>query len=143
MQQTTLQYQLTTSKAGYRRLDKSLLDMGMFNDAFILNRKAATSTHRGRSLLTDPHQYTSHCGNTQPGNRTSQEALKCLFCGHHNNADINAPHNIRRQNLTLVSAHESPQRAARGPKGRKAGRPLPRPGRSAACSNADHSANAA
>ncbi len=46
MQQTTLQYRATTSKAGCHRLDQALLDMGLLYNALILHRKAATSTHR-------------------------------------------------------------------------------------------------
>ena len=51
MQQVTLQYKVQTSKAGYRRIDQALLDMGHLYNALILHRKAATGRHKGRISL--------------------------------------------------------------------------------------------
>ena len=52
MQQATLQYRVHTSKAGHRRLEQALLDMGELYTALLLHRKAARGSHRGQFSLS-------------------------------------------------------------------------------------------
>ncbi|MYC36030.1 MAG: transposase [Chloroflexi bacterium] len=52
MQQATLQYRVHTSKAGHRRLEQALLDMGELYNALLLHRKAARGSHRGQFSLS-------------------------------------------------------------------------------------------
>ena len=44
----TLKYRARTTPAGYRRLEQALLDMGQLYNAIVVQRNAATSTHRHR-----------------------------------------------------------------------------------------------
>ena len=66
MQQTTLQYRITTSKAGYRQLDQALLDMGLLYNALILHRKSATSSHRRRFSLSLQNQAITELRTADP-----------------------------------------------------------------------------
>ena len=52
MRQTTLQYKVHCSQAGYRRVDQALLFLGQAYNAFLLHRKAATGCHKGRFSLS-------------------------------------------------------------------------------------------
>ena len=52
MQQTTLKYKVYCSKAGYRRINQALLFLGNAYNAFLLHRKAATGSHKGRFSLS-------------------------------------------------------------------------------------------
>ena len=63
MNQTTLQYRVSTSRAGYRRVDQALLQMGLLANALVQHRKSANSSHRGEfslklqtASLTDLHR---------------------------------------------------------------------------------------
>ena len=63
MPATSLQYKLTTTRMGYRRLDQALFDMGHLQNALIRHRRAATGCHKGRfslklqnAALTDLHR---------------------------------------------------------------------------------------
>ena len=61
---TTLQYQATTSEAGYRHLEQALLQMGHLHNALIRHRNAARGSHRHaftfklqNAHLTDLHRH--------------------------------------------------------------------------------------
>ena len=61
---TTLQYRATTSKAGYRRIEDALLQMGHLRNALIQHRESARSSHRHafsfklqNAHLTDLHRH--------------------------------------------------------------------------------------
>ena len=61
---TTLQYRATTSKAGYRRIEDALLQMGHLRNALIRHRNSARSSHRHaftlniqNAHLTDLHRH--------------------------------------------------------------------------------------
>ena len=47
MNQTTLQYTASLSKAGHRRLGDALFDMGVLYNALLIQRKSSTGAHRG------------------------------------------------------------------------------------------------
>ena len=47
----TLQYRVSTSKAGYRRIDHALIHMGLLANALVQHRKSACSSHRGKFSL--------------------------------------------------------------------------------------------
>ena len=60
---TPLQYAATTSEAGYRRLEASMLQMGHLRNALIRHRNAACGSHRHaftfklqNAHLTDLHR---------------------------------------------------------------------------------------
>ena len=56
MRQTTLKYKVSCPKAGYRRIDQTLLFLGQAYNAFLLHRKAATGWHRGKFSLSLQNQ---------------------------------------------------------------------------------------
>ena len=77
---------------------------------------------RGRVERVNP-AYTSQtcsvCGHCAPENRESQAVFRCLACGHHAHADVNAAVNIaagravsaRREKPVRVSVKREPQHA--------------------------------
>ena len=61
----------------------------------------------GSRLVVVPAQHTSQrcsrCGHTVAGNRPSQAVFACQACGHAENADVNAAHNILGAGLALFA----------------------------------------
>jgi putative transposase len=51
-----------------------------------------------------PPSDAPKCGYTEAGNRVTQEAFRCLACGHQAHADVNAARNILRAGLALQEA---------------------------------------
>jgi putative transposase len=90
------------AKAG---LNKSILDAGWGLFLRVLSAKAESA---GRLVIAvDPRrtsQRCAQCGHTTAGNRVSQAEFRCLACGHHAHADVNAARNILRAGLALQEA---------------------------------------
>ncbi|GGO19606.1 RNA-guided endonuclease InsQ/TnpB family protein [Deinococcus humi] len=76
-------------------LARSISDVGWASFFEILNAKAASA---GRSVIAVNPAYTSQtcriCGHVGKENRVSQSRFLCAQCGHAENADVNAAHNI-------------------------------------------------
>jgi putative transposase len=93
------------AKAG---LNKSILDAGWGLFLRILSAKAESA---GRAVIAVDPRHTSQrcaqCGHTAAGNRVSQAEFRCLACGHHAHADVNAARNILRAGLALQEAHSA------------------------------------
>jgi putative transposase len=93
------------AKAG---LNKSILDAGWGIFLRILSAKAESA---GRQVIAVDPRHTSQrcaqCGHTAAGNRVSQAAFRCLACGHHAHADVNAARNILRAGLALQEAQNA------------------------------------
>ena len=94
------------AKAG---LNRSILDAGW---GIFLRVLAAKAESAGRQVIAVDPRHTSQrcaqCGHTARGNRVTQAEFRCLACGHHAHADVNAARNILRAGLALQEA----QRAA-------------------------------
>jgi putative transposase len=92
-----------SAKAG---LNKSILDAGW---GIFLRVLAAKAESAGRHVIAVNPRHTSQrcaqCGHTEAGNRVSQAEFRCLACGHHAHADVNAARNILRAGLALQEAH--------------------------------------
>ena len=61
-------------------------------------------------IAVDPRhtsQQRARCGHTAAGNRVSQAEFRCLACGHHAHADVNAARNILRAGLALQEAQHA------------------------------------
>jgi putative transposase len=93
------------AKAG---LNKSILDAGWGLFLRILSAKAESA---GRQVIAVDPRHTSQrcaqCGHTEAGNRASQAEFRCLACGHHAHADVNAARNILRAGLVLQEAQQA------------------------------------
>jgi putative transposase len=93
------------AKAG---LNKSIHDAGWGIFLRILTAKAESA---GRTVITVDPRHTSQrcaqCGHTATGNRVSQAEFRCLACGHHAHADVNAARNILRAGLALQEAQQA------------------------------------
>ena len=79
-------------KAG---LNRAILDQGWAGFRRQLEYKCAA---RGGAVVPVNPAYTSQtcsrCGGIEAGNRRTQALFACLACGHAENADLNAAHNI-------------------------------------------------
>jgi putative transposase len=93
------------AKAG---LNKSINDAGWGQFLRILDAKAESA---GRTVIAVNPRHTSQrcarCGHTAAGNRVTQEDFRCLSCGHHDHADVNAAINILRAGLALQEARKA------------------------------------
>jgi putative transposase len=93
------------AKAG---LNKSILDAGWGIFLRILTAKAESA---GRQVIAVDSRHTSQrcaqCGHIAAGNRVSQAEFRCLACGHHAHADVNAARNILRAGLALQEAQQA------------------------------------
>jgi putative transposase len=90
------------AKAG---LNKSIHDAGWGIFLRVLSAKAESA--RRHVIAVDPRhtsQRCAECGHVAAGNRVSQEAFRCLACGHQAHADVNAARNILRAGLALQEA---------------------------------------
>jgi putative transposase len=114
------------AKAG---LNKSIHDAGWGIFLRVLSAKAESA---GRTVIAVNPRHTSQrcaqCGHTDAGNRVTQAQFRCLACGHHAHADINAARNILRAGLALQEAlrqpeNPHPQGAEESPKPTVPGRP--------------------
>ncbi len=76
-------------------LNKSILDQGWYEFKRQLGYKLSW---KGGELVEVDYRYTSQtcscCGHRAKENRPSQAVFKCLYCGHEQNADVNAARNI-------------------------------------------------
>jgi putative transposase len=94
-----------TAKSG---LNKSILDAGWGIFLRILSAKAESA---GRTVIAVDPRHTSQrcarCGHTAAGNRVSQAEFRCLACGQHVHADVNAARNILRAGLALQEAQQA------------------------------------
>ena len=79
--------------------------------ASILRILTAKAESGGRAVIAVDPRHTSQrcaqCGHTAAGNRVTQAELRCLACGHHAHADVNAARNILRAGLALQEAHQA------------------------------------
>ena len=66
MRQTTLKYKVSCSKAGYRRINQALLFLGQAYNAFLLHRKAANGSHKGRFSLSLQNQAITQLRSEDP-----------------------------------------------------------------------------
>lgn len=86
-----------TGFAAKRALNRRILDSGWAMLAERLQDKASRSP--GKTVVQVPAAYTSQmcsqCGHTARQNRENQAVFRCQDCGHAQNADVNAAHNIR------------------------------------------------
>ena len=93
------------AKAG---LNKSILDTGW---GIFLRVLAAKAESAGRTVIAVDPRHTSQrcaqCGHTTAGNRVTQAEFRCLACGHHFHADVNAARNILRAGLALQETHQA------------------------------------
>ena len=93
------------AKAG---LNKSILDAGWGIFLRVLSAKAESA---GRTVIAVDPRHTSQrcaqCGHIAAGNRASQAEFRCLACGHHAHADVNAAINILRAGLALQEAQQA------------------------------------
>lgn len=91
-----------TNVAAKAGLNRSLLDVAPGLIRLRLGHKLAAA---GGVLLAVPPAHTSQrcrrCGDTRCGNRASRDDFVCLACGHAEDADVNAAHNIRDRALGL------------------------------------------
>ena len=89
-------------------LSKSILDAGWGVFLRVLSAKAESA---GRQVIAvDPHrtsQRCAQCGHTAASNRVSQAVFRCLACGHHAHADVNAARNTLRAGLALQEAYHA------------------------------------
>jgi putative transposase len=80
------------AKAG---LNKSIHDAGW---GLFLRVLAAKAESAGRTVTAVSPRHTSQrcaqCGYIASGNRVTQAEFRCLACGHHAHADVNAARNI-------------------------------------------------
>ena len=92
------------AKAG---LNKSIHDAGWGIFLRVLTAKAESA---GRVVIAVNPRHTSQrcaqCGHTAAGNRASQAEFRCLACGYHAHADVNAARNILRAGLALQEAQQ-------------------------------------
>jgi IS605 OrfB family transposase len=76
-------------------LNRNILDVGFYAIKSMIDYK---SKERGGKLVLVNPKYTSQtcskCGCVNSENRKTQEAFKCINCGHEENADFNAAKNI-------------------------------------------------
>ena len=90
------------AKAG---LNRSINDAGWGIFIRILSAKAESA---GRKVIAVDPRHTSQrcakCGHIAGGNRVTQEAFRCLACGHQAHADVNAARNILWAGLALQGA---------------------------------------
>jgi putative transposase len=93
------------AKAG---LNKSINDAGWGIFLRVLSAKAESA---GRAVIAVDPRHTSQrcarCGHVAAGNRVTQEAFRCLGCGHNAHADLNAAINILRAGLALQEARKA------------------------------------
>jgi putative transposase len=83
-------------------LNKSINDAGWGIFLRVLSAKAESAGRRVTAV--DPRhtsQRCAECGHTAAGNRVTQADFRCLGCGHHAHADVNAARNILRAGLAL------------------------------------------
>jgi putative transposase len=89
-------------------LNKSILDAGWGIFLRVLATKAESA---GRTVIAVDPRHTSQrcaqCGHTAAGNRVTQAEFRCLGCGHHAHADVNAARNILRAGLALQKAQQA------------------------------------
>lgn len=90
-----------------RNLSKHILDAGWGMFKTMLEYKTTV-------VKVDP-KYTSQqcnqCGHISKDNRKSQSQFECVKCGHKDNADINASHNIKSKGITLSRERSSIEQA--------------------------------
>jgi len=100
------------AKAG---LNRSMLANGWGELVRRLQDKAPGRVERVNPAYTS--QTCSVCGHCSPANRESQAVFRCVACGHHAHADVNAAVNIaagravsaRRETSVRVSPKREPQ----------------------------------
>ena len=100
------------AKAG---LNRSILANGWGELVRRLQDKAPGRVERVNPAYTS--QTCSVCGHCSPANRESQAVFRCVACGHHAHADVNAAVNIaagravsaRRETSVRVSPKREPQ----------------------------------
>jgi putative transposase len=85
-------------------LNRSILDQGWSEFRRQLEYK---QLWRGGKVIAIQPQYTSqkcsNCGKTSADNRKSQAEFCCVFCGHQENADLNAAKNILAAGQAVVA----------------------------------------
>jgi transposase len=87
-----------------------------------LRRLEEKATASGVSVVRVDPRFTSQtcrtCGHVAPENRENQADFRCVACGHEQNADLNAAHNILARAVMLAptpgqGASQPPRLAAR------------------------------
>jgi len=85
------------------RLNRSMLDVAPYQIRLMLEYKAVW--YGSRVIAINP-AYTSQrcsvCGHVHAENRVSQAVFVCRVCGHADNADDNAAHNIRAEGISVM-----------------------------------------
>lgn len=90
-------------------LNRSILSQGWSEFFRQLEYKLAWT---GGLLIKIPPRNTSiqcaKCRYTCGANRTNQSSFRCIECGHSENADLNAAHNIKAAGLAVLACREIP-----------------------------------
>lgn len=91
-------------------LNRAILDRGWGIYAGMLGYK---TRWYGSRLVAVPPMYSSQecsaCGHINPHNRTSQDAFKCVSCGHAEHADWNASKVICGRAVAIVDEETTPE----------------------------------
>jgi putative transposase len=81
-------------------LNRNIHDAGWGQLVAFVQYKAVEAGRQ--TIAVDPRhtsQRCAHCGHVAAGNRVTQAEFRCLVCGHHAHADVNAAVNILRAGL--------------------------------------------
>ncbi len=85
------------------RLNRELLSKGLGKTISFVEYKARK---KGKLVIKAPSAYSSQecatCGHIDPGNRKTQSEFLCLFCGNHDNADLNAAKVIAKRAIQFL-----------------------------------------
>lgn len=83
-------------RAAKSGLNKSILRQGwgMFHEMLAYKAARRDGNVFGKENPAFTSQECRKCHHIDPGNRPSQAVFSCLKCGHTENADVNASHNI-------------------------------------------------
>jgi len=88
------------AKAG---LNRELLSKGLGKTISFVEYKAR---RKGKLVIKAPSAYSSQecatCGHIAPENRKTQSEFLCLFCGNHDNADLNAAKVIAKRAIQFL-----------------------------------------
>lgn len=85
-------------------LNKSILDQGWFEFKRQLEYKSAWSG--GQVIVVSPKNTSRKCrvcGHISAENRRTQAKFRCVQCGHSENADVNASHNILAAGRAVIA----------------------------------------
>lgn len=79
MQTITLKYKAGTTSKGYRQLEQAMLDLARLQNAFILHRQSATSSHRMKWSLKLQNAHLTDLHRNDPAyNRYARRLLESV-----------------------------------------------------------------